>query len=215
MTTALLGKKLGMTRIYDDQGVITPVTVIQAGPCTVMQVKTEESDGYNALQLGFGEVKTSRQKKPDMGHAKSADTKPKAFVREVRLTDTPEHKVGDTLTVELFEQQEVKYVDVVGTTKGRGYAGVMKRHGYKGQPASHGVERKHRSPGSISVAPGAKGRSVKKGKKMAGHMGCSRKTTRNHQVVVVDAENHLLLVKGSIAGANNSYVMLSKAKTKE
>lgn len=213
MTTAILGKKLGMTRIYDDNGVITPVTVIQAGPCTVMQIKTEESDGYNALQLGFGEVKSSRQKRPEIGHASLANTKPKAFVREVRLVEAPANSVGDTLTVKEFEG--VKYVDVVGTTKGRGFSGVVKRHGYKGQPASHGVERKHRSPGSISVAPGAKGRSVKKGKKMAGHMGCTRKTTRNHQVVEVDTENNLLLVKGSIAGANNGYVMLSKAKTKE
>ncbi len=213
MATALLGKKLGMTRIYDDQGVITPVTVIQAGPCTVMQVKTQESDGYNALQLGFGDVKASRQKKPAIGHAKKAKTKPKAFVREIRLIEAPEEEVGDTLTVEVFEQ--VKYVDVIGTTKGRGFAGGVKRHGFKGQPASHGVERKHRSPGSISVAPGATGRSIKKGKRMSGHMGCARKTTRNHKVVAVDAENNLLLVKGSIAGAGDGYVMLSKAKTKE
>jgi len=177
-----------------------------------MQVKTEESDGYNALQLGFGDVKASRQKKPAVGHAKKAETKPKAFVREIRLVEAPENEVGDTLTVEVF--QEVKYVDVVGTTKGRGFVGVVKRYGYKGQPASHGVERKHRSPGSIGVAPGAKGRSIKKGKKMAGHLGCNRKTTRNHQVVAVDTENNLLLVKGSIAGANSGYVMLSKAKTK-
>jgi large subunit ribosomal protein L3 len=212
MATALLGKKLGMTRIYDDKGVIMPVTVIQAGPCTVMQVKTEETDGYNALQLGFGDVKASRRKKPAVGHAKQANTTPKSFIREVRLAEAPDHEIGDTLTVEVF--QEIQYVDVVGTTKGRGFAGVMKRHGYKGQLASHGVERKHRSPGSISVAPGATGRSIKKGKKMAGHMGCVRKTTRNHLVVGVDTENHLLLVKGSVAGGEKGYVMLSQAKTK-
>jgi len=212
MATALLGKKLGMTRIFDDKGVITPVTVIQAGPCAVMQVKTKESDGYNALQLGFGEVKPSRRKKPAVGHAKKANETVKAFVREVRLLDTPENEVGDTLTVEVF--QEVKYVDVVGTTKGKGFAGGMKRYGFKGQPASHGTERKHRAPGSISVISGATGRSIKKGKKMAGHMGCTRKTTRNHKVVAVDTENNLLLIKGSVAGAGNGYVMMSKAKTK-
>jgi large subunit ribosomal protein L3 len=212
MAAALLGKKVGMTRIFDDKGVITPVTVIQAGPCAVMQVKTKESDGYNALQLGFGEVKPSRRKKPAVGHAKKANTTVKAFVREVRLPEAPENEVGDTLTVEVFE--EVKYVDVVGTTKGKGYAGVMKRYGFKGQPASHGTERKHRAPGSISVVSGATGRSIKKGKKMSGHMGCTRKTTRNHKVVAVDAENNLLLVTGSVAGAGDGYVMLSKAKTK-
>jgi large subunit ribosomal protein L3 len=212
MVAALLGKKLGMTRIYDDKGVITPVTVIQAGPCAVMQVKTKESDGYNAVQLGFGEVKPSRRKRPAVGHAKQAKTTVKAFVREVRLNEAPENEVGDTLTVEVFEQ--VKYVDVVGTTKGRGFTGAVKRYGFKGMPSSHGTERKHRSPGSISVAPGATGRSIKKGKKMAGHKGCARKTTRNHKVVAVDTENNLLLVKGSVAGAGDGYVMLSKAKTK-
>ncbi len=212
MATALLGKKLGMTRIFDDKGVITPVTVIQAGPCAVMQVKTKESDGYNALQLGFGEVKPSRRKKPAVGHAKKAKTTVKAFVREVRLIEAPDSEVGDTLTVEVF--QEVKYVDVAGTTKGKGFAGVMKRYGFKGMPASHGTERKHRAPGSISVVAGATGRSIKKGKKMAGHMGCTRKTTRNHKVVAVDTENNLLLVKGSVAGSGDGYVMMSKAKTK-
>jgi large subunit ribosomal protein L3 len=212
MVARLLGKKLGMTRIYDDKGVVTPVTVIQAGPCTVMQVKTTETDGYNAVQLGFEQVKRSRRKKPQIGHAKKAHTDCKVFIREVCLDATPEQQVGDELTVDLF--QEIKFVDVIGTTKGKGFAGVVKRHGFKGQPASHGVERKHRSPGSIGVVSGNTGRSIKKGKKMGGHMGHVRRTTRNHVVVGLDQENNLILVKGPIPGPRNGYVVVSQAKTK-
>ena len=212
MTTAILGKKVGMTRIYNDNGRVVPVTVIQAGPCTVMQVKTTEIDGYNALQLGYGEIKPSRRKKPQNGHAAKADTTAKHYVREVRLDEAAEQQPGDELTVEIFT--EIKHVDVTGTTKGKGFAGVMKRHGFKGLPASHGTERKHRSPGSISVMPGADGRSVKKGKKMAGHMGNAIHTTRNHSLVGIDKENNLLLVKGPIAGQANGYVIVTQARTK-
>ncbi|MBN1845084.1 MAG: 50S ribosomal protein L3 [Sedimentisphaerales bacterium] len=212
MVTALLGKKLGMTRMYDPQGTITPVTVIQAGPCTVLQVKTVQTDGYHALQLGFGTVKSSRQKQPQIGHARKAKSPPKAFVREVRLGAAAEQEVGNTLTVEVFD--EIPYLDVIATSKGRGFAGVVKRHGFKGQPASHGVERKHRSPGSIGVDSGSTGRSIKKGKRMAGHMGCVRCTSRNHQVVAIDKENHLIMVKGSVPGPRNGYVVLARAKTK-
>jgi large subunit ribosomal protein L3 len=214
MTTMLLGKKIGMTQIYNDKGVIVPVTVIQAGPCTVLQVKTPETDGYCALQLGYDDIKASRQKKPLVGHAAKAGQKPKRFIREVRLAGTPEQKAGDQLTVELF--QNIKYVDVVGTSKGKGYAGVMKRHNFKGMPASHGTERKHRCSGGIGANAGGRGtaRSIKKGKRMAGHLGHVRSTSRNHLVVGVDQENNLLLVKGSIAGPNNGYVMVAKAKTK-
>ena len=208
----LLGKKIGMTQIYDENGVSVPVTVIQAGPCTVLQVKTEESDGYAAIQLGFGDMKRIRRKQPQIGHCKAADTTPKRFVREVRLNGKSEYKPGDELTVSIFE--EIKYVDVAGTTKGKGFAGGMKRHGFKGQLASHGTERKHRSPGSISVAPGATGRSIKKGKKMAGHMGCVCCTSRNHAVVGIDVDNNLLLVTGSVPGARSGYVTVSQARTK-
>ncbi len=212
MAAALLGKKIGMTRVYDEQGVLTPVTVIEAGPCTIMQVKTTESEGYNALQIGFGEVKRNRRKKPQVGHAKNAKTTPKAYVREVRLADAPSQAVGEELTVSVFEA--IKYVDVIGTSKGKGYAGVMKRHGFKGQPASHGVERKHRSPGSICETSGALGRGLKKGKRMAGHMGHVRRTSRNRKVVGIDTENNLILVKGPVVGPANGYVMVSQAKTK-
>ena len=213
METLLLGKKVGMTQVYDDKGVIVPVTVLQMGPCTVMQVKTEHTDGYNALHLGFGEVKKSRQKDPQKGHAKKANTDPKTFVREVRLENEPEQQLGDQLKVDLFAG--IKYVDVVGTTKGKGFAGFIKRHGFKGQLASHGVERKHRSPGSIGVVSGNTGRGIRKGKKMSGHMGCARKTTKNHQVIGVDVDHNLLIVKGPVAGSNNGYVTVSQAKTKK
>ncbi|MCP4709049.1 MAG: 50S ribosomal protein L3 [Planctomycetes bacterium] len=212
MARALLGKKVGMTRMYDETGVVVPVTVIRTGPCTVMQVKTEQSDGYSALQLGFDDVKRSRRKKPQIGHAKKADATVKSFVREVRLAAESEQAIGDELRVDIF--QDIKYVDVVGTSKGKGFTGVVKRYGFKGQPASHGVERKHRSPGSISVVSGNTGRSIKKGKRMAGHAGHVRCTSKNHKIVAIDQENNLLMVKGSVAGPSNGFVVVSQAKTK-
>lgn len=214
MSTMLLGKKIGMTQVYDDAGLIVPVTVIQAGPCAVMQVKTQETDGYYALQLGFEEVKQSRRLKPEIGHARKAGAIVPRFVREVRLMQPAEKQPGEMITVEVF--QNVTYVDVVGTSKGKGYQGVMKRHGFKGQPASHGCERKHRSPGSISggVSRGH-GRGIKKGHKMAGHMGHVKCTSRNHRVIGVDLENNLLIIKGPVAGPSGGYVMVQAAKTRQ
>ncbi len=214
MSTMLLGKKIGMTQVYDDKGVIVPVTVIQAGPCPIMQVKTQETDGYDALQLGFGQVKPSRRLKPEIGHARKAGAVVPCFVREVRLSQPAEKKPGEMLTVEVF--QNIAFVDVVGTTKGKGYQGVMKRHHFKGQPASHGCERKHRSPGSISsgVSRGH-GQSIKKGHKMAGHMGHVRATSRNLRVIGVDVENNLLIIKGPVAGPTGGYVMVQAAKTRQ
>jgi len=212
MAQTLLGKKVGMTRMYDESGIIVPVTVIRTGPCTIMQVKTAQSDGYNALQLGFDDVKRSRRKKPQIGHAKKANATVKSFVREVRLDAETGQATGDELTVDIF--QGVKFVDVVGTSKGKGFSGVVKRYGFKGQPASHGVERKHRSPGSISVVSGNTGRSIKKGKKMSGHAGHIRCTSKNHKIVAIDQENHLLIVKGSVAGPAHGFVVVSQAKTK-
>ena len=211
MTTMLLGKKLGMTQIYDDNGAMVPVTVIQAGPCPVTQVKTEDTDGYDALQLGFDPVKPSRVKAPQAGHAAKADAPVCAFVREVRLAAPGDVELGATLTVELFEG--VDYVDITGTSKGKGFQGVMKRYGFKGQLASHGVERKHRSPGGIGSNSGSAGKSrgIRKGKKMAGHMGAERCTIQNCKVVGIDKENNLLLVKGPVAGSRNGYVMVKKA----
>ena len=203
-----------MTQVYDDSGRLLPVTVIEAGPCAVMQVKTMETDGYNAVQLGFDDAKPSRRKKPQIGHAQKSKTVPKSFVREMRLPDNaePDYKVGDSLTVSVFAEN--KYIDVVGISKGKGFAGVMKRHGFHGFPASHGTERKHRAPGSISsfASDAGSGGSLKKGKKMAGHMGNRRVTTKNHSLVSIDEERNLLVVKGPVPGPAGGYVIVRTAK---
>lgn len=211
----MLGKKVGMTRIYDENGNIMPVTVIQAGPCVVTQVKTVESDGYNAIQLGFDEVKKSRVTKPAEGHAKKASTTAKKLMREERLASSPENAPGDQVSVASFA--EIKYVDVIGTTKGKGYAGVMKRHGFGGFPASHGTERKHRASGSIGSHGSDRGHggNLKKGKRMAGRMGGARVTTKNHRLVMVDEEKNLLVVKGAIAGPAGGYVQVRVSKGKK
>ena len=217
MIAAILGRKIGMTQVYDDSGNIVPVTVIQAGPCTVTQVKRADGkDGYDAVQLGYLDVKPHRSTRPMIGHAAAAGTGPKKFVREFRLQAPADVKPGDVVTVDLFETKQVKYVDVVGTTKGRGFSGVMRRHGFGGQPASHGTERKHRSPGAIGATAGQRGRGrcVKKGKRMAGHWGHDRRTSRNQQLVRVDKEKDLLLVRGSVPGPNGGFVLVRQAKTK-
>ena len=206
----LLGKKVGMTRLYDESGRLVPVTVIQAGPCAVTQVKTADTDGYNAVQLGYDEVKLSRCKKPQLGHVAKANTTPKRFVREMRLPDgvEPEYKVGDSITVSVFSEKEL--VDVIGTSKGKGFAGAMKRHGFTGFPASHGTERKHRAPGSIAsfASNAGMGACIKKGKKMAGHMGSHRVTVKNHSLMVIDKENNLLVIEGSIPGPSGCYCII-------
>jgi large subunit ribosomal protein L3 len=212
----LLGKKIGMTRIYDGAGQMTTVTVLLAGPCTVMQVKTPDKDGYTALQLGFDDKKARCVLKPEEGHAKKANTAAKRFVREWRIKGKEEVKynAGDTMDVNLFES--INYVDVIGISKGKGYQGVMKRHNFGGFPASHGTERKHRAGGSIASHATNRGNSgkIKKGKRMSGRMGTDRVTSRNHKLVSIDAENHLLVVKGSVPGPNGGYVEIRKAKTK-
>jgi large subunit ribosomal protein L3 len=214
MYPALIGKKIGMTQVYDEAGVLHPVTVIQAGPCPVMQVKTVDRDGYNAVQVGFEDLKPHRASKPMIGHAARAGTPPQRVLREIRVEDLPEAcEVGENLTVALFE--EIAAVDVIGTTKGKGTAGVMKRHNFGGQPDSHGTERKHRSPGSIGghATNLGTGPKIKKGKRMAGRMGNARCTSRNHKLVRIDKENNLLLIKGSVPGANGGMVMVQKSKT--
>jgi len=214
MMAMLLGKKIGMTSVYDEAGQLLSVTVIQAGPCTVTQVKSTQTDGYNAVQMGFDDVKSSRQKKPAIGHAEKAKSVPKRFVRELRLGDDvePDYELGDCLTVSVFADE--KDVDVVGTSKGKGFAGVMKRHGFGGFPASHGTERKHRAPGSISSFgnDAGGGGGPKKGKKMAGHMGNCRVTTKNHSLVSIDEQNNLLVVKGPVPGPAGGYVIIHSAK---
>lgn len=216
MIPALLGRKIGMTQVFDDHGAAIPVTVIEAGPCAVMQVRDHANDGYEALQLGFSDVKPHRSTKPLIGHSLKAGTTPKRILEELRLEEPAEHKLGDVLTVSLFSEHEVKYVDVSGTSKGRGFAGAMKRHGFGGQPASHGVERKHRSPGSISshASDLGHGGNLKKGKRMAGHFGHARVTVKNQRLVGIDEANNLLLVEGGVPGPNGGYVFVRQAKTK-
>ncbi len=208
----ILGKKIGMTQIYDESGTLVSVTVIQAGPCTVTQVKTQETDQYDAVQMGYDDVKASRQKKPQVGHAQKANSTPKRFVREERLSAPASVQPGDQIDVSLFE--EVKFVDVTGISKGKGFQGVMKRHGFKGMDASHGCERKHRHPGSIGSNAAGRGtaRCVRKGKRMSGHMGSVRCTSKKHKVMGIDKDNNLLIVKGSIVGSNDGYVVVKQSR---
>jgi large subunit ribosomal protein L3 len=212
----LLGKKIGMTQVYDEAGKMLPVTVILAGPCTIMQVKTVETDGYNAIQLGFDDVKESRRIASAVGHAKKANAVPKKKVHEMRLANDAkvEYTAGGTLDVKVFA--DTKWVDVIGTSKGKGFAGGMKRHHFGGMPGSHGTERKHRSPGSISSYGSDRGHggNLKKGKRMAGHMGHEQVTSRNHGLVGVDEQNNLLLIKGTVAGPAGGYVVVRTSKTK-
>jgi large subunit ribosomal protein L3 len=213
MVPSLLGTKIGMTRILGDRGLVEAVTVVQAGPCVALQIKTKDTDGYEAVQLGLGDVKPHRSNLPMIGHASKARCGPKSHLAEVRLDDASTASQGDVLTVDLFAGNDVKYVDVTGTTKGKGFAGVMKRHGFGGKEASHGVERKHRSAGSIGGhSTRGTGRGVKKGKRMAGHMGHQRRTIGPLRLLKVDTENGLLLIRGSVPGAAGSVVMVRVAK---
>ena len=217
MFPAILGKKIGMTQVFHESGERVPVTLVEAGPCVVMQVKTVDGpDGYHAVQLGFDDAKPHRSTLPEIGHAKKSRTAPKRFVREFRLAEATDKNIGDTVTVDIFQDSDVKYVDVVGVTKGRGFAGGMKRWGFGGQSASHGTERKHRSPGSIGGRAQNRGTSgaLKKGKRMAGQFGHVRRTQRCQALVGVDLEHNLLLIHGSVPGPNGSYVMVRKSKTR-
>lgn len=213
MTPAVLGTKVGMTRIYDEKGAIVPVTVVQVEPNAVTQVKTVETDGYNAIQLGFKEIKPRFSTFQLMGHTAKAGVSPRKHFKEVRLKEASDKKAGDAITVEIFS--DVKFVDVVGVSKGKGTAGVMKRHHFGGQPASHGTERKHRSPGSLASRATWRGQSgkPKKGVRMAGHMGMDQVTTRNHPLVKIDTENNLLLIKGALPGPNGALVYVRKSIT--
>ncbi len=215
MKAAILGKKIGMTRVFDDAGTAIPVTVVEAGPCPVLQVKTRERDGYEAVQLGFDRTKPSRCTRPQIGHARAAQTVPHSFVREIALAEPAGEQAGDVVTVGIFEDQAIKFVDVIGTTIGKGFQGVMKRHRFGGQPGSHGTERKHRSPGGIGASGNrGLGRCIKKGKPMAGHMGHMQQTVRNQRLISIDKDRNLLLIKGAIPGPKGGYVIVSKAKTK-
>lgn len=245
MPVGLLGKKIGMTQVYDAKGESVPVTVIEAGPCVVLQVRSMDRDGYVAVQLGFEDKLSEKDQKraasdrnrqratrPERGHvavlrskrqsrlAESGRTalpkagcEPKRFVREFRLDgEVVSHNVGDTLTAAVFES--AKWVDVVGTSKGRGTTGAMKRHNFSGQGASHGAKKVHRRVGAIGAHAMNRGTSgfIKKGKRMAGQYGNHRSTVRNLRVVRIDADNNMLLVEGSIPGPNGGYVMIRMAK---
>lgn len=207
MINAIYGKKIGMTQVWDGD-VIVPVTVIQAEPNVVCQVKTKDTDGYDAVQMGFGYVKPRRVNKPMQGHFEKAGIEPKRYLREVRVEDASEHNVGEEQTVAAFT--EAKKVDVTGTSKGKGFAGVMKRYGFRGGPGGHGAHF-HRAPGSVGQC--ATPSRVFKGVRLPGHMGCDTVTVRNLEVVRVDEEQNLILLKGAVPGAKNGVVRVRMTKT--
>jgi len=204
MVSSILGRKLGMTQIFDGAGKVVPVTVIEAGPCCVLQVKTVENDGYAALQVALSDKKEKHTTKPLMGVFKKAGVTPKRFIREIP-TDGEEHKPGDVITVEVLK--DVNHVDVVGVSKGKGFAGVVKRWHFHGQPATHGAMG-HRVPGSIGSS--AFPSRVLKGLKMGGHMGAERVMQKGLEVVKVDPEKNLLLVRGAVPGANGGLLIVRK-----
>ena len=203
----VLGEKLGMTQVWDENNKVVPVTVVKAGPCVVTQVRSPETDGYAAVQIAFGAIDPRKVTKPAAGHFAKAGVTPRRHIAEIRTDDASEYTLGQEIGAETFEPGQV--VDVVGTTKGKGFAGVMKRHGFHGLRASHGVERKHRSPGSIGgcSTPGR----VFRGMKMAGRMGHERQTTLNLTVQSVDAERGLLLIKGAVPGPKGGLVFVRTA----
>jgi large subunit ribosomal protein L3 len=205
--TGILGTKLGMTQVFDENNRVVPVTVVQAGPNVVTQVRTPEKDGYTAVQLAFGAIDPRKVNKPRTGHFTKAGTTPRRHVVELRTSDAADYNVGQEITATVFDAGTV--VDVVGTSKGKGTAGVMKRHGFKGLGASHGTQRKHRSPGSIGgcATPGR----VFKGLRMAGRMGNARVTTQNLTVHRVDADNGLLLIKGAVPGPRGGLLLVKTA----
>jgi len=204
----IIGKKVGMTQIFDEKGEVVPVTVIEAGPCFVTQKKTLEQDGYEAIQVGFEETKPKRLTKGQMGHLEQSGLPLLRHLREIRLDNVGDYEVGQELTVAMFESGE--RVDVVGTSKGRGFAGTIKRHNFKRQPKTHGQSDRERAPGSIggTTTPGR----VFKGTRMAGHMGVARVTSQNLRVVLVDPERNLLAVNGSVPGADGGLVLVKQAR---
>ena len=208
--TGLLGEKLGMTQVWDENNRVVPVTVVKAGPCIVTQVRTPDKDGYDAVQIAFGAIDPRKVNKPEGGHFAKAGVSPRRHLVELRTTDAGEYELGQEVTVEAFEVGSA--IDVTAKTKGKGYAGVMKRHGFHGLRASHGVERKHRSPGSIGACatPGR----VFKGVRMAGRMGSRRFTVQNLTVQAVDTENNLLLVKGAVPGPKGALILVRTAAKK-
>jgi len=206
----ILGKKVGMTQVFDENGEVIPVTVIEAGPCFVTQKKTVEKDGYTAIQLGFEEVKRKRLTQAQWGHLQKNKLPPLRYLREIRVSENEleEYEEGQKINVSIFEPGEM--VDVIGTSKGRGFAGVVKRHGFRGGPKTRGQSDRHRAPGSIgqTTTPGR----VYKGKRMAGRMGNQRVCVQNLEVVLVDPQRNLLAVKGSVPGARNGLLLIRQAR---
>ena len=203
----VLGEKLGMTQVWDEENRLVPVTVIQAGPCVVTQVRNAETDGYDAVQIAYGAIDPRKVNQPQSGHFAKAGATPRRHLVELRTADASEYSLGQEVTVELFENGQS--IDVTGTTKGKGFAGVMKRHGFAGVSASHGAHRNHRKPGSIGgcATPGR----VFKGMRMAGRMGGVRQTTQNLTIHAVDADKGLLLVKGAVPGPRGGVVLVRTA----
>lgn len=204
MNKGLIGKKIGMTQLFDENGKVIPVTVVEAGPCTVVQKKTIENDGYAAVQVGFGDVKVTKVNKPMAGHFKKADVAPKKVLKEFRLADTDSVNVGDILKADIFAVGD--RVDVVGTSKGKGTAGVIKRWNFSRLKETHGTGPVHRHGGSLGVIDPAR---IFKGKKMAGHLGSEKVTVQNLDIVKVDVENNLIAIKGAIPGPKNGIVVIA------
>ena len=204
MIQGLIGRKLGMTQVFDDRGVVHPVTVVEAGPCVVTQVKTDEKDGYAALQLGFG--LDNRLNRPERAHRQASGFMSR-HLREVKAENVADYSVGQVLQADVFAEGEI--VDVTGTSKGKGFQGGVKRHGFAGGPKTHGQSDRHRAPGSIgsSATPGR----VFKGMRMAGHMGNERVTVQNLKVIRVDTERNLLLIEGSVPGPNQGLLIIRRA----
>ncbi len=204
MQKGLIGKKLGMTQFFDANGNVIPVTVIEAGPCMVSQIKTAENDGYEAIQIGFGDLKASKVNKPMKGHFAKGDVAPKKVLRELRLDDISTYKVGDLIKADIFAEGDK--VDAVGTSKGKGYAGVIKRWNFSRLKMSHGTGPVARHGGSLGASSTPS--RVMKGKKMAGHLGAERVTVQNLEVVKIDAENNIIAVKGAVPGPKGGIVVL-------
>jgi len=206
MVTTILGRKLGMTQVWSEDDKLVPVTVIEAGPCVVTQVKTEKKDGYRAIQIGFGDIEERKVNKPMAGHFNKAGVDAKRFLAEVRLDEGDEVKAGSKITVDAFA--DTKSVHVSGVSKGKGFAGTIKRHNFRGGPGGHG-SHSHRQPGSVGQC--ATPSRIFRGKKMAGHMGTDTVTVRNLDVVKIDAEQNLLLVKGAVPGAKGALLTIRTA----
>ncbi len=204
MQKALIGKKIGMTQIFDEKGKVVPVTVVEAGPCVVSQIKTVETDGYEAIQMGFGDIKPKHVTKPLQGHFKKADVAPKRILKEFRFDDCSAYELGQIIKVDVFETGDK--VDVTGKSKGKGYAGVIKRWNFGRLKETHGSGPVARHGGSMGACSSPS--RVWKGKKMAGHLGAEKVTVQNLAVVKIDAEDNLIAIKGAIPGANGGYVVI-------